>query len=120
MANKVLTFLQKVGADFEKGFNVADAIEKVALPYLTAFNPMLAAAISTTFGAVMTTEQKFAAMGKQNGTGTQKAAEVVSIVSPVLTTALAAAGKPSDANEVSTIVNDVVGMLNGLPAELAA
>jgi hypothetical protein len=62
--------------------------------------------------AVATVEQKFAAAGSVTGTGAQKLAEVLSIVSPTVTQLLAAEGLNYDQTQVTNIVNAVVAVLN--------
>lgn len=120
MANKFVSLLQHVGKDLEKGLSIILPLAQVAAPELAAIDPALGAVFSTTLGVVVQTEQKFAAMGKQNGTGTQKFSEALSILSPIVTSQFAAAGKAHDADTVSKYVQAVVDFLNAIPATLQA
>jgi len=62
--------------------------------------------------AVVTVEQKFAAAGNPTGTGTQKLAQVLSIVSPTVTQLLSSEKVPVDSAYITDIVNAVVAILN--------
>lgn len=106
------SFLQKVGEDFMK-----------ALPWLqkagqvvTVFDPALGDLFNSTVNIVATVEQKWAALGKQSGTGTQKLADAVQIGEPVIAQGLKLAGKASDTAAVTTYINSVVAVLNAAPA----
>lgn len=61
---------------------------------------------------VATVEQKFAAAGAPTGTGPQKLAQVLSIVTPVVQDSLAKAGIQADQTYITNIVNAVVAILN--------
>jgi hypothetical protein len=65
---------------------------------------------------VVSIEQKYAASGKQNGTGTQKLAEVVSITTPAVLQLLSADGIQADASTVEDVANVVVAVLNAKAA----
>jgi len=125
------SFLSSVGEAFQDGIEwivshgptiISDAqkAEQLAMPVLTLALPGVAPAIAavsqTIFAAVLSVEQKFAAMGKQTGTGTQKLAEVLAIIGPTAEKTLAEFGLPTDNTTVTAWVNSIVGFLNGLPA----
>src|ERR1700683_1771928 len=127
MSNKFVTFLEDIGADFKnglaklmpivaKGVRIAEA----ATPEITALDPAVGAIFQTVVATVSTVEQKFAAMGAQTGTGTQKLAQAATTLQPLVTQALAAGWKPSDATTVTNYINAVVGFLNAIPASTAA
>ena len=124
------TFLQAVGHDFENGLNlVLGDISKVATaeaPVLAVLNPQAGAiasqiaALSTqAYGIVIQTEQKFAALGKANGTGLQKFAEAVTILTPAAAQILGLAGQQLSA-ATAAFINGSVAVLNALPSGLAA
>lgn len=122
------SFLATVGKDFENGLNVVlGDISKIATaeaPVLAGINPA-AGAIATQIASLSTqaqaivlqTEQKFAAMGKQTGTGVQKAAEAISILAPAVAQVLGLAGQSLSAT-TAALINGAVAILNALPASL--
>jgi hypothetical protein len=121
--NKVLSFLEAVGKDIEHGLlKIQPFVEQVlslastAAPFVSALDPALGAVFATTVGTVSTIEQKFAAMGKQTGSGAQKLQEATTILQPVIAEAFASAGKASDAATIQKYINAVVGFLNAIPA----
>ena len=123
MSNKFVTFLEDIGADFKNGLakllpvvSKVVAVAQVAEPEVASLDPAVGAIFQTVVGTVATIEQKFAAMGQQTGTGTQKLAQAVTILQPVVRQAFAAAGKPSDATTVGNYVSAVVNFLNAIPA----
>jgi hypothetical protein len=109
--------LETIGHDFKVGF------EKI-FPYIAGpgevavalFDPSLSPIFNKTVSAVLTAEQAAAAVGKQAGTGVQKAASVVALMGPLIAQALADAGKPSDDAAVQTYINAIVTILNTTPA----
>ena len=117
MSNKFVSFLEALGRDFKKGL---DAI----LPYAATagetavgiFAPTLGPLFNSTVSAVVLAEQKFAALGKQTGTGAQKLADVLQITEPVISQGLIAAGRPGDTAAVTGYINSVVTVLNAAPA----
>lgn len=120
MTNKFVSFLEDIGRDFKNGLKkiapLATAIAQAAVPEIEALDPALGAVFSTVVATVSTVEQKFAAMGQQNGTGTQKLAQAITILEPVVSQSFAAAGKASDTTTVTNYINAVVAFLNAIPA----
>jgi|GEM_PF-6646317 len=120
MSNKAISFLEAIGKDFVKGLNAI-------LPYaatmgetaVSIFAPSLGSLFNTTVSAVVLAEQKYAALGKQNGTGAQKLADVLQISEPVIAQGLTDAGRPSDTAAVTSYINSVVTVLNAAPAPSA-
>ncbi|HEY4045562.1 MAG TPA: hypothetical protein VGM27_01745 [Acidobacteriaceae bacterium] len=123
------SFLSAVGHDFENGLNlVLGDVSKIATieaPILATLNPQAGAlasqiaALSTqAYGIVVQTEQKFAALGKASGTGVQKAAEAITILTPAVAQVLGLAGQRLSTS-VSAFIEGAVGILNALPANLA-
>ena len=124
------TFLETVGHDFETGLNlVLGNVSKVATaeaPVLAILNPeagalasQIAALSTQAYGIVVQTEQKFTAMGKSTGSGAQKFAEAVSILTPAATQILGLAGQQLS-TAVTALVNGAVAVLNALPAKLGS
>jgi hypothetical protein len=120
VTNKVETFLEAVGKDFAKGL-------AAVLPYaatmgetaVSLFAPALGPLFNTTVAVVTAAEQKYAALGQQSGTGTQKLADVLQIAEPVIAQGLKVAGKSSTTADVTSYVNSVVAVLNAAPAPTA-
>lgn len=110
------SFLQQVGEDFQK-----------ALPWLqeageltTIFDPSLGVLFNTTLNIVSTVEQKYAALGKQSGTGASKLADALQIGEPVIAQGLKLAGKSSDTASVTNYINAVVAVASTVPASAAS
>jgi len=124
---RVVTFLESIGHDFKVGLQKLDPFIKEAVVLGTAaeaevssLDPGLGVIFKTVVSTVSLIEQKFAAMGEQSGTGTQKLAQAITILQPVVAQAFSAAGKASDATTVSNYVEAVVDFLNAIPANGAA
>jgi hypothetical protein len=109
------SFLQKVGEDFTK---VLPWLEKGA-SIATIFDPALGTVFGTTLNIVATVEQKYAALGKQSGTGAQKLADALLIGEPVIAQGLKLAGKAYDTPAVTNYINAVVQVANTAPAPAA-
>jgi hypothetical protein len=118
--NKFESFLSAVGRDFKKGLDVILPIASAAAAGLTVVNPALGGILTTSIGVVIATEQKFAAMGQQNGTGSQKLAESVSLLYPAFEQIFSQYGVSLDKSHVETYVNAIVAALNAFPAIPAA
>src|SRR5208282_5176371 len=123
MTAKFITFLEAIGKDIEHGLAmIQPVVEKVlglaqaAEPYVAALDPAIGPLFTTVVGTVSSIEQKFAALGKQSGTGVQKLTEATTILQPVIAQAFTAAGKPADATTVQNYISAVVGFLNAIPA----
>jgi len=115
MTNKFLSVLSAVGKDFKKGLDVVLKVGQVAVPFVSAANPLAGTLLSTTIGVVLQTEQKFAAMGKQNGTGVDKLSEATAILGPLLSQALGDINNPASTATVQKYINSVVAVLNTTP-----
>jgi len=121
MTSKFVSFLEAVGRDFKKGLAVAlPFIETAGEAAVATFLPALGPLFNQTVSAVVTAEQSAAAIGKQTGTGVQKAAAVVGLVGPLIEQALIDAGKSSTAADVQNYVNAIVTILNLAPAPAPA
>lgn len=118
--NKFIGFLEAAGKDFEKGLSwavaEAPAVDKVLADFFPASVAVSAPAtlgLNLLQNSILAIEQKYAASGAQGGTGTQKAAEVLTLSGPAATALLNQAGLPAaDDSYVSDIVDLLVGALN--------
>ena len=112
-------FLEAVGKDFLKGLSyavkIAVPVEALAKLLFPQFAPAITAGVdvaSLIQNAVLVVEQKFAAAGKQSGTGPQKLAEVLVLAEGAVMAILAQYGVHADAGYVASLVNAVVAVLN--------
>jgi hypothetical protein len=116
-----LSVLKAVGRDFKKGLDYilpwAQGAGEVAI---SLFAPALGPLFNSTVSAVVLAEQKAAALGKQDGSGPQKLADVLQIMQPVIAAALKDAGKDSSTAAVTAYINAVVAILNAAPAPASA
>lgn len=113
MGNKFVSWLEHIGKAI---LHIAESREVATAVQL--FAPQLGSAFNLTVNACAMAEQKWAALGKQNGTGEQKLADVLLIAKPVIAQALADIGKPNDDAAVEKYVNSVVAVLNAAPAPI--
>jgi hypothetical protein len=111
--------LVTIGKDFEKGLKWAvtyavPAEKLVAILFPAAAPAVTALADATTLvqNAVLLVEQKYAASGTQQGTGTQKLADVVQLTGPVVTQLLSQAGINANTSYIQSLVSAVVAILN--------
>jgi hypothetical protein len=122
------SFLDAVGHDFESGLNlVLGDISRIATaeaPVLAKLSPetgsiasQIAALSTQAYGIVVQTEQKFAALNKSTGSGPQKLAEAITILTPAAAQILGLAGEQLSAS-VAAFINGAVGILNALPSGL--
>ncbi len=112
-----ISFLDHVGHEFKKGLDFilpwAAGAGEVAV---SIFAPALGPMFNSTVSAVILAEQKAAAVGKQTGSGSQKLADVLQIMEPVIAAGLNDAGKAHDTAAVTGYINSVVTVLNNAPA----
>lgn len=110
--------LQAIGEDFLKGLAaILPYAQTVGETAVSLFAPALGPLFNTTVSIVSAAEQKYAALGKQSGTGTSKLADALQIGEPVIAQGLKAAGKASDTAAVTAYINNVVAVLNAAPAK---
>ncbi len=114
-----VSVLETIGKGFAKGLKwaaeYAVPVEKLVGLLFPAAAPAadgVADATSLIQSAVMLVEQKYAASGVQNGTGTQKLSEVMLLTEQAVTALLAKAGITADSAYIANIVSAVVGILN--------
>lgn len=124
---KFESVMEKVGHDVEVVFEDvvkylpdAAAIASLLFPQAAGEIAVGVSSVDLIQKAVVTVEQKFAATGKVSGTGAQKLAHVVSIVSPTVTQLLIQEKVP-DVNSklIANITNAVVAILNVTPPKTA-
>lgn len=127
MAGKFVGLLETIGKDFVKGLGYAVQyavpVEKLVgllFPAATPVATEVGDATSLIQNAVILVEQKYAASGVQNGTGAQKSAEVLTLVSQAVTSLLTKAGITADATYLQALVSAVVAILNAQLAPAAA
>jgi hypothetical protein len=101
-----------VWSDVVKYLPAAESLAKLLFPAQAAVIGGVVNMTGLIQQAVATVEQKFAAQGSPTGTGEQKLAQVLAIVTPVVTETLAAAGLPTDTTYITNVVNAVVAILN--------
>ena len=121
MSNKFVSFLEAAGRDFLRG--LAWFLPYAAGPgsiAVSLFAPALGPIFNSTVSAVVLAEQKYAALGKQTGTGASKLADVLQLMEPVIAQGLVVAGKPADTEAVKGYINSVVTVLNTMPALIVA
>jgi hypothetical protein len=117
--NKFVGFLETAGKAFEKGlgFVVKDAPELTGLATLVFGPGAVAVAAPATLAltllqnSILLIEQKYAAQKQQDGTGTQKAADVITLAGPSAIALLNQAGVPAADN---TFIGDLIKILVGL------
>ena len=113
-----ISFLKTVGRDFKKGLDFLLYNPYAASAEQIAFNiamPGLGTIFNSTRAAVILAEQKYAALGKQSGTGPQKLADVLQLMEPVIAEALKDAGKSNTTQDVTNYINAVVNILENAP-----
>lgn len=123
-----VSVIEFVGKEFEKGLTdavkylpEADVIAGFIFPAAVAPLAAATSAADLLQNAIALTEQKYAASGVQSGTGTQKAAEVLTVANSAVTTLLAeptvqtglkAAGITVSSSYISNLIDAIVSILN--------
>jgi hypothetical protein len=121
MTSKFVSFLETVGRDFQKGLSfILPYAESAGEAAVAIYAPALGPMFNSTVSAVVLAEQKYAALGKQSGTGTSKLSDVVQLIGPLIAKGLQDAGKAADAAAVNGYINSVVTILNTTPAPAPA
>ena len=119
MTNKFISIMEQIGKDALKALSevvkylpAAASLAAEIFPAQTAVISGVVNSVDLIQNAVVTVEQKMAAGGAATGTGTQKAADVLTIVTPVVTQLLTAEGITVDSAYIQGLVNAVVAILN--------
>lgn len=114
-----VSVLETIGKGFEKGLKwaveYAVPVERLVALLFPAAAPVageVADATSLIQNAVLLVEQKYAAAGKQSGTGSQKLAEVLLLTEQTVTALLTKAGIQATTTYIQQIVSAVVAILN--------
>ena len=122
-----ISVMETIGKDFEKGLKwaaiYAVPVEKLVSLLFPAAAPIateLADATTLVQNAVLLVEQKFAAQGRQSGTGAQKLGEVITLIEQTVTALLCKAGIHADTSYIGKIISAVVALLNVQQAPTAA
>jgi hypothetical protein len=127
MTSTFFSIMDKIGTDclkalsfVEKYLMPAAGLAAIIFPAQTAAITGVVTSIDLVQKAVATVEAKMAAGGAATGTGIQKLADVLSIVSPTVTQLLTAEGIKVDTGQLTSIINAVVAILNVQQAPLEA
>ena len=131
LESKIASVMEKIGKDFAIGLAEVEKYLPEVATLASLIFPQDAAPIAATVNtvgliqnAVAVIEQKYAATGAATGTGAQKLADVLTIVTPTVTQLLATEGLNINQTQITGIVNAVVAILNAqvsiAPAEPVA
>jgi hypothetical protein len=119
MTNKFISIMEAIGRDaklvfteVEKYLPEAATLAKLLFPAQSAAVAGVVNAVGLIQQAVALIEQKYAALGTAAGSGAQKLAEALSVVTPTVIQLLTAEGVPVNATYIQNIVNAVVAILN--------
>lgn len=119
MANEFVSIMDKIGADIKivwddvvKYLPTAVSLAALIFPASAVADAGAVTALDLIQQAVATVEQKFAAQGSPTGTGAQKLAQVLAIVTPSVTSLLAQFKITANQAYITQIVNAVVAILN--------
>ena len=119
MTSKFVTVMEQIGKDALKALSEvvkylpqAAVLAEELFPAQTAAISGVVNAVDLVQNAVVTVEQKMAAANAHTGSGTQKLADVLTIVTPTVTQLLTAEGVTVNASYLQTLVNSVVDILN--------
>lgn len=99
-------------SDVVKYMPTASALAAIIFPGEAGTVAGVVSSVGLIQQAVATVEQKFAAAGEATGTGPQKLAQVLSMVTPSITQLLSAEKINADQEQITNIVNAVVAILN--------
>ena len=119
MTSKFVSIMEQIGKDALKALAEIVKYLPAAAGLAAEIFPAESAAIAGVVNsvdliqnAVVTVEQKMAAGNVSKGTGTQKLADVLTIVTPTVTQLLTAEGIKADTAYIQNLVNAVVAVLN--------
>lgn len=115
------SWLDKIGKDvihfFEKAVPVAQEVDAVAAPFITAFAPALQTAISLTLTEIAKAQALGIAAGNTQGSDSVKFAAVISAIAPQLGAIIQGATgvAPTNAN-YTTFINSLVAAAGAFEA----
>jgi hypothetical protein len=112
-----LSFVERMGKDGLTGIKdialfgqkvqpVANFIGSV----IALADPLLAPVVTTVLSTASYVEGQFAAAGAATGTGAQKLSTVTTLIGPLVSSGLKAAGKPNAAADVNSFISGVVNL----------
>ena len=114
-----VTVMEKIGkdigvvwADVVKYLPEASALAALLFPGAAGTTAAVVGSVNLIQQAVVTVEQKFKAAGAPSGSGTQKSAQVLSIVGPAVTALLAQEKIDLNSAQINNIIAGVVAVLN--------
>ena len=123
MTNKFVSVMETIGkdvlkdwADVVKYLPAVSGLAALLFPGDAAATAGVVNSLSLIQQAVAAVEQKFTAAGAPTGTGTQKLAQVVSMVGPTVTQLLGQEGLSVNQTQITGIINAVVAVLNAQAA----
>ena len=126
MSNKFMSVMNAIGHDAKIVWSVVvkylPLAEDLAMMIFPASKtlPGFINSVGLIQQAVATVEQKFSLAGAPTGSGAEKLAQVLSIVTPTVTQLLTAEGLHVDSAYIQNIVNAVVAILNVRLSTVAA
>jgi hypothetical protein len=121
MANGFAKFLSTVGKDFEKALKVVLPIAQAAEPFMAVAVPGIGSVYAAVVNAVVYVESKWSALGQQSGSGTQKAADALQLLLPVLPSMFTAVGVSQMTQEqIAAYIKSVVDGLNTIQVPVPA
>ena len=117
MLGSTLSFVERMGQDAIHGIADIATFAQKAQPVanfvgriFSVLEPQFAPIVSAVLITASYVEGQFAAAGKATGTGTQKLATVATLLGPLVTATLAAAGKPAAAADVNAFISNIVNL----------
>ncbi len=118
MANKFITWIEKVPADLKKFFTnpTVDAVITSGLGIVALVDPALSPLLNGITAAVAKAEALAAAANVQNGSGAQKLALALADAQAAFTAYETATGATIESAQQTAIINSIVALLNNIPA----
>lgn len=118
MSNKFISIMEAIGRDIKRVWDdvsrylpPVEALAALIFPQSAALSGVINS-VQLIQQAVATVEQKFVAAGAPSGSGPQKLAQVLTIVTPTVTQLLADEKISVNQQQITNIVNAVVAVLN--------
>lgn len=115
------SWLNKIGSDvihfFEKAVPIAQEVDQVAAPFITAFAPALQSVISLSLTEIAKAEALGVAAGNTTGSNATKLAAVISALAPQIGPIVqAATGVAPTSTQYTTFINALVTAANSFGA----
>lgn len=119
MSNKLISIMERIGADIHVVWNdilkylpEAAGLAALLFPGQAGTAAVVVNAVNLIQQTVVSVEQKFKSSGAPSGSGPQKAAQVLAIVGPSVTSLLAQEKIDLNTTQINNIINAVVAVLN--------